>query len=97
MTTNTFGRHISTVATIIKDVSCAIACKLGGKHVHLTQTKNAMIEKAPEFEAKCDMHQTFGCIDGTHVAIIKLVKHSQDFFCYKQSMIKQFVTFVISL
>ena len=56
MTTNTFGRHISTVATIIKDVSCAIACKLGRKHVHLTQTKNAMIEKAPEFEAKCAMH-----------------------------------------
>ena len=84
MTTNTFGCHISTVAKIIKDVSCAIACKLGQKYVHLTQTKNAVIEKAPEFEAKYGMHKTFGCIDGAHVAIIKLFKHSQDFFCYKQ-------------
>ena len=43
-----------------------------------------MIEKASEFEAKYGMHQLFGCIDSTHVAIIRPVEHSQDYFCYKQ-------------
>ena len=52
MTANTFGLHISTVAKIIKDVCCAIACNLGPKYVHLPQTKDAMIEQAADFEAK---------------------------------------------
>ena len=49
---------------------CAIACKLGPKYPQITQTKDATVEKAPEFEAKYDMHQTSGCIDGTHLTII---------------------------
>ena len=35
ITTNTFARHIYTVAKIIKDMCGAIACRLGQKYVHL--------------------------------------------------------------
>ena len=83
VTANTFARHISTVTKIIKDVCCAIACN-GSKYVQLLQTKGAMIGKASDFEAKYGMHQAFGCIDSTHVTIIRTVEHSQDYFCYKQ-------------
>lgn len=30
------------------------------------------------------MHQAFGCIDGTHIPILRPIEHSQDYFCYKQ-------------
>ena len=100
VTANTFARHISTVTKIIKDVSCAIACN-GSKYVQLLQTKGAMIGKASDFEAKYGMHQAFGCIDSTHVTIIRTVEHSQDYFLLQNSflvsMFKQFVTFAFSL
>ena len=73
-----------TVAKTFKDVYCAIACKLGPKYPQITQIKDATVEKAPEFEAKYDMHQTSGCIDGTHVTIIWPAEYAQNYFCYKQ-------------
>ena len=39
-----------------------------------------MIENAFEFEAKYGMHLPFGLIDGTHIAIIRPVEYSQDYF-----------------
>ena len=84
MTANTFGIHISTVSKIIKEVCSAIAYKLGPTYVKLPQTEEEMIEKAAEFVSKFGMHQAFGCIDGTHVPILRPLEHSQDYFCYKQ-------------
>ena len=103
MIANTFACHISTVAKIIKDVCCAIPCKLGPKYVHVPQTNDAMVEKASEFEAKYGIHQTFGCIDGTHVAIITPVDPWLNFHrivfvtnTFSVSMFKQFVAFLVS-
>ncbi|XP_057302860.1 uncharacterized protein LOC130637023 [Hydractinia symbiolongicarpus] len=42
-----------------------------------------MLEKVGEFEAKFGMTQAFGCIDGTHVQILRPSEHSQDYFSYK--------------
>ena len=84
MTANTFGIHISTVSKVIKEVCSAITYNLGPIYVQLPKTEEEMIEKAAQFEAKYGMHQAFGCIDGTHVPILRPIEHSQDYFCYKQ-------------
>ena len=43
-----------------------------------------MRKLASEFEIKFGMVQAFGCIDGTHIQLKRPIKHSQDYFCYKQ-------------
>ena len=40
--------------------------------------------KAGESEAKSEMKQAFGYIDGTHIPVKYPVQNSQDYFCYKQ-------------
>ena len=40
-----------------------------------------MQRKVSEFEAKFDMTQSFGCVDGTHIPIKCPAENSQD--CYK--------------
>ncbi|XP_028405233.1 uncharacterized protein LOC114527736 [Dendronephthya gigantea] len=84
MTANAFNVSICTVSKIIREVCSAITYKLGPKYVKLPQTAEDMIEKASEFLSKYGMHQAFGCIDGTHVPILRPTEHSQDYFCYKQ-------------
>ena len=84
MTANTFGVHTSTASKIIREVCSAITHKLGPKYVKLLQTEDEMIEKAAEFVSKYGMHQAFGCIDGTHIPILRPFEYSQDYFCYKQ-------------
>ena len=42
-----------------------------------------MIQKAAEFESKFGMAQAFGCIDGTHVPLLRPFENSQDYYCYK--------------
>ncbi|XP_057299347.1 putative nuclease HARBI1 [Hydractinia symbiolongicarpus] len=83
MTANTFGLHISTVSKVIRDVCNCITYKLGPKYIALPKTKEEMLEKVGEFEAKFGMTQAFGCIDGTHVQILRPSEHSQDYFSYK--------------
>ncbi|XP_057290131.1 putative nuclease HARBI1 [Hydractinia symbiolongicarpus] len=83
MTANTFGLHISTVSKVIRDVCNCITYKLGPKTIALPKTKEEMLEKVGEFEAKFRMTQAFGCIDGTHVQILRPSEHSQDYFSYK--------------
>ena len=84
MTVNTFGVHTSTASKVIREVCSAITHKLGPKYVKLPQSEDEMVEKAAEFLSKYGMHQAFGCIDGTHVPILRPVEHSQDYFSYKQ-------------
>lgn len=84
MTANAFGISICTVSKVIREVCSAITYKLGPKYVRLPQTEEEMIEKASEFLSKYGMQQAFGCIDGTHVPILRPIEHSQDYFCYKQ-------------
>lgn len=83
MTANTFGLHISTVSKLKSDVCNCITYKLGPKYIALPKTKEEMLEKVGEFEAKFGMTQAFGCIDGTHVPILRPSEHSQDYFSYK--------------
>ena len=51
----------------------AITHKFGPKYVKLPQSEDEMVEKAAEFLSKHGMHQAFGCIDGTHVPILRPV------------------------
>ena len=80
MTANTFAVHTSTASKVIREVCSAITHKLGPQYVKLPQTKDEMVEKAAEFLSKYGMHQAFGCIDGTHVPILRPFEHSQDYF-----------------
>ena len=42
-----------------------------------------MRKKILEFEVMFGMPQGFGCIDGTHIPILRPIDNSQDYFCYK--------------
>ena len=57
----------------------AIAKHLGPKYMYLPRNQDEMREKA-EFEAKFGMRQAFGCIDGTHIRVRRLVCNSQEYF-----------------
>ena len=47
--------------------------------MYLPRNQDEMREKA-EFEAKFGMRQAFGCIDGTHIRVRRLVCNSQEYF-----------------
>lgn len=83
MTANTFGIHVSTASKTIHLVCKAISQVLGPKYLKLPKDKSEMQEKISEFEVMFGMPQAFGCIDGTHVPILRPTDDSQDYFCYK--------------
>ena len=83
MTANAFGIAIPTASVVITEVCTAICKVLGPKYVHFPKSKEEMMKKIAEFEAKFGMVQCCGCIDGTHVPIIRPAEDSQDFYCYK--------------
>ena len=83
MTANTFGIHISTASKTIHNVCKAISQFLGPKYLKLPKDKNEMQRKIAEFEVMFGMFQAFGCIDGTHIPILRPEDNSQDYFCYK--------------
>ena len=83
MTANAFGIHVSTASNIIHQVCSAICHVLGPKYVKLPETIDEMKVKSAEFAAKYGMPQAFGCIDGTHVPILRPKENSQDYFSYK--------------
>ena len=83
MTANAFGIAVCTVSAVVVEVSSAISKMLGPKYLHLPVNENEMRKKVCEFETKFGMLQAFGCIDGTHVPILRPVKDPQDYFCYK--------------
>ena len=80
---NTFGIAICTASCEIYQVCNIISKVLGPKYLKLPKTASEMRQKVSEFEAKFDMVQAFGCIDGTHVPIKRPVKDPQDYYCYK--------------
>ena len=92
MTVHTFGFHIITVAKIVEDVCCVVACKLAPKYVNLPQAKNVIIEKVVDFEERYSIHKAFEYIGGTDVAIIRPPERSHDYFlqtvlhCHKQAI-----------
>ena len=57
---------------------------MGPKIISLPKNKVEMRDSAGKFEAKFEMKQAFGCIDGTQIPIKYPVQNSQDYFCYKQ-------------
>ena len=83
MTTSIFSIALSTASKIILEVCKAITEHLGLKYIHLHRTEEEMIQKASEFESKYGMTQAFGCIDGTHVPILRPIENPQDYYCYK--------------
>jgi predicted DNA-binding protein YlxM (UPF0122 family) len=83
MTANSFGIHVSTASKTIHQVCKAITQFLGQKYLKLQKTQSEIQEKISEFEVMFGMSQAFGCIDGTHVPILRPVDNSQDYFCYK--------------
>ena len=56
----------------------------GTKVLTLTKNTGEMRRKVSEFEIKFGMTQAYGCIDGTHIPLIRPPQNSQDYFCYKQ-------------
>ena len=56
---------------------------LGPKYLKLPKDKNEMERKIAEFEVMFGMFQAFGCIDGTHIPILRPEDNSKDYFCYK--------------
>ena len=84
MTTNTVDLAINTAAIAISDVCDTITRHLGPKYIQLPQNKEEMTGKVSEFGAKFGMLQAFGCVDGTHIPIVRPKENSQDYFCYKQ-------------
>ena len=83
MTANAFGIAVCTGSAIVVEVSSALSKMLGLKYLHLPVNENEMRKKVCEFETKFGMLLAFGCIDGTHVLILRPVKDPQDYFCYK--------------
>ena len=83
MTANAFGVAICTASTVVIEVSTVISKVLRPKYLHLTADIDEMRLKVSEFEPKFGMVQAFGCVDGTHIPLLRPVKDPQDYFCYK--------------
>lgn len=83
MTANAFGIAVCTVSAVVVEVSSVISKVLGPKYLHLPVDENEMRKKVCEFETKFGIVQAFGCIDGTHIPILRPLKDPQDYFCYK--------------
>ena len=83
MTTNAFEIHVSTASRTINLVFEAISSKLELKYLKLPKNQDEMRKKISEFEVQFGMPQAFGCIDGTHIPILRPSENSQDYFCYK--------------
>lgn len=83
MTANAFGIAINTTSNIIFETCTAIVKLLGSTYIHLPKNEDEMRKKVAEFESKFGMHQAFGCIDGTHIPIIRPSDNPQDYYNYK--------------
>ena len=49
----------------------------------MPRNQEEMRRRVAEFEAKYGMIQAFGCVDGTHIPILRPAESSQDYYCYK--------------
>ncbi len=68
---------------MIIEVSKVISKVIGPKYLHLPVDMDEIRLKVSEFESKFGMVQAFGCVDGTHIPILRPVNDPQDYFCYK--------------
>ena len=83
MTANSLRIHSSTASKTIHNVCNATSQVLGPKYFKLPKNESEMRKKISEFEVMFCMPQAFGCIDGTHIPILRPIDNSQDYFCYK--------------
>ena len=83
MTAKSFGVTICIVSSVIYNVCHSISTYLGPKYLHLPRNENEIRQVVGDLEAKYEMSQCFGCIDGTHLPIPFPSENSQDYFCYK--------------
>ena len=83
MTANVFGVAICIVSTVVIKVSTVISKVLGPKYLHLPADMDEMRLKVSEFESKFGMVQAFGCVDGTHIPILRPVKDPKIIFVTK--------------
>ena len=83
MTANTFGIAICTTSSVIFETCKIISQVLGPRYVFMPRNQEEMRRRVAEFEAKYGMIQAFGCVDGTHIPILRPAESSQDYYCYK--------------
>ena len=83
MAANVFDAALST-ALKHSEVCKAVTEHFGSKYILLPRTEEEMIQKSAEFERKSRMAQLFGCIDGSHVPILRPIENSQDSYCYEK-------------
>ena len=83
MTANTFGLAICTTSSVISQTCRVISQILGPKYIFLPRNEDEMRRRVAEFEAKYGIIQAYGCIDGTHIPILRPVVDSQNYYCYK--------------
>ena len=86
MTTNTFG-IARRIAKVVLQVCIAIVVdELGPLSISLPKTEQDMKVKVSEFECKFGVKQAFGCIDGTHIPILRPRENSQEYYDYKKCL-----------
>ena len=84
MTANTFGVAINTVSTVVRNVCDTITQVMGPQYIKLSQNNREMSDLVRGMENKYGFPQGFGCIDGTHIAIMQPLENPHDYFSYKQ-------------
>ena len=83
MTANQFGVAMCTAAKVVHQVCSVIVTYMGPNLIRMPATEDEMREAVSKFECTHGMKQAFGCIDGTHIPIIRPVESSQDYRNYK--------------
>ena len=84
MTGNTFWIHQCTLSKVVKEVCSVIVTYMVPKLIKLSNSRDEILSKISEFEAKFGMTQAFECIDGTHIPLKASTVNSQDYYNYKQ-------------
>ena len=84
MTANTFGVAINTASTVVRKVCDTTAQVMGLQYIKLPQNNREMSNLVRGMENKYGFPQGFGCIDGTHIAIMQPLENPHDYFSYKQ-------------
>ena len=83
MTANAFVLATCTVSAVVRNVFAVITRELGPEYVRLPTKEEEMVRLLNEMEDRFGFLQTFGCVDGTHMAIKQPSDNPHNFFSYK--------------